>query len=168
MRRHHFPPICEKCAAMPAHPDTQGATMGMCDRMPWNPPHDELEKIALAGHIELSILLYHCRRCDSWWEFTDSSYHPSDQSTRQRIPPVPSPDIWREQQQQAMKPYPECIRVLLASIAALVAGMVILGGIAGIAWLVATLFSRDSAEFAMFAILIGVALCLYINTQEKK
>jgi hypothetical protein len=67
------------------------------------PPHDELEQIAVAGHMEWGIWLYRCRICGSWWEFSAWTYSP-DRCKLRRIATVASPEKWHARIRHALQP----------------------------------------------------------------
>src|SRR5262249_18811657 len=93
-----FPPVCEKCEGLRCS-ILAATTAEGCIPVFDLQPHDELEKLAEAGHIEAGTSLCRCRRCDNWWEYDVSVYFQQLWALRQ-IRPVTSVEKWKSQQQQ--------------------------------------------------------------------
>jgi hypothetical protein len=127
------------------------------------PPHDELEHLAEAGHIEWGIWLYRCRRCASYWEFDAWTYFP-ERSNLRRVSPVASLDKWTSNQRRAMRPR----SVLVAGALLFGAGLLSLAAFAGIWWLAETLFSFEVAFWTGFAVMMTCLLSLYRLAQRQE
>jgi hypothetical protein len=127
------------------------------------PPHDELEKLAEAGHSEGGIWLYRCRRCSASWEFGAWTYFP-EESTLRRVGPVASLEKWASKQQRAMKPR----SMFVAGGLLFGAGMLWIAVFAGTWWAAEMLFSRAVAEGAAFSVLMAPLLLLYRLAQRQE
>jgi hypothetical protein len=120
------------------------------------PPHEELDKLAEAGHIEWGIWLYRCRRCRRWWEFDAWTYFP-ERSRLRPVRPVRSLARWKDEQRRALRP--RSLPVAAALI--FFAGLAVIGLFAGIAWLVTAFFSSDVAGWVVYSLVLGCLLFLY-------
>src|SRR5947209_8178854 len=97
MWSRRFPPLCAKCAALAQRSAAPGAGPSGSDPVAGIPPHEELEPLAEAGHVEGGIWLYCCRRCSSYWEFAAWTYFPAAAKLR-RVSPVLSLEKWTRKQ----------------------------------------------------------------------
>jgi len=158
-----FPPVCAKCATLCQRPGGLCAGRSGLDLMGGVPPHDELEKLAEAGHIEWGIWLYRCRRCSSYWELDEWAYFPQTAKLR-RVAPVASLEKWTAKQRRRMKPR----SLLVASALVLTAGVLLLAAFAGIWWLMEMLFSRAVAEWVGISIVMAFLLLLYKEAQLQE
>jgi hypothetical protein len=154
-----FPPGCEKCAALSQRLGVQRPGRSGFEHTAGFPPHDELEKLAEAGHIEWGIWLYRCRSCASWWEFDAWTYFP-ERSRLRRVQPVAALEKWTSKQRRAMQPR----SLLVAGSLVFSAGLIVIAMFAGIAWLAKTLFSFDVAVWTVYFVLMACLLFTYRMT----
>jgi len=148
-----YPAVCEKCAALSRRPGAHSAGPSGFDHVAGRSPHDELEKLADAGQIERGIWLFHCHRCDSWWEYDAWTYFP-ERSRLRRIRPVASLENWTAKQQRALKGP----SLFFGGSLLFGGGLVVIAVFAGIGWLVNRLFSFEAANWVVYCLVLA---CLW-------
>jgi hypothetical protein len=158
---HRLPPACEKCQAVCR------TVVGLRTADGHNPvvgflPHDELDKLAEAGHIEVGVFLYRCRRCGSCWEYEEWSYFPESSRLR-HIRPVASLEEWRTKQHRRLKPP----SLLFSALLLFAAGLLVITAFAGIAWLVNTWFSFDAANWVVLGLVLGCLVFVVWMSQSS-
>jgi hypothetical protein len=152
--------LCDKCAALgrPA-----GADRSCFEDMSGIPPHDELEQLAEAGHIEWGIWLYRCRRCSNYWEFDSWTYFPERAKLR-RVSRVASLEKWTQKQRRRMKPR----SIYVAGAWVLGAGVLCIAAFAGIWRLAEILFCRTVADSIGFVLLLSFLFLLYRLAEQQE
>jgi hypothetical protein len=154
-----LPPVCARCAALGRRPGGAGASL---DLVPGAPPHDELDRLAEAGHIEWGNTLYRCRACGTYWELEEWTYFPGRANLR-RVAPVASMAKWTARQRRRMEPR----SLFVAGALVLGAGILLLAAFAGIWWMTEVLFSRAAAEAVSFSLVLLLLLVLYREQQYQ-